>query len=453
MNDVRFPDPFEQRMRARLREDWNNFASAHQESSPVSIRINPSKNFPPDANESVAWSKYGNYLKERPVFTLDPLFHGGAYYVQEASSMFLEQAIRQTSSHNQTIRALDLCAAPGGKSTHLLSLLNKESLLVTNEVIRSRASILAENIQKWGHNNVVVTNSDPEKFGELEGLFDLIVLDAPCSGEGLFRKDQDAMTEWSEENVALCSGRQKRILSGVWPALKQNGFLIYCTCTYNESENENNLDWLSEGQEIEFIEINCDPSWGIERVQKNRAVGFRFYPHKTKGEGFFISVIRKLDEQREVRIKQGKKVFTSPPKTITSQLDRWISDAPGKSFLQFKEDVLMFPASHQQIIEFLSTHLHVIQAGTTIGSIKHDKIIPDTAVALSVDLNHNNFQTADVSLEDALHYLRKENLTFEGLKKGFTLVRYKGVGLGWINVLDNRINNLYPANWRIRMGG
>jgi 16S rRNA C967 or C1407 C5-methylase (RsmB/RsmF family)/NOL1/NOP2/fmu family ribosome biogenesis protein len=453
MNDIRFPDPFERRMREKLKDDWSKFANAHQEQSPISIRINPAKQFQRDKNESVPWSDHGMYLKERPIFTLDPHFHAGAYYVQEASSMFLEQVIRQTSLQNQTIRALDLCAAPGGKSTHLLSLLSKESLLVSNEVIRSRASILAENIQKWGHNNVVVTNSDPEKFGDLEGFFDLIVLDAPCSGEGLFRKDPDAMTEWSEDNVALCSGRQKRILGNVWPALKQDGVLIYCTCTYNESENEDNLDWLNENQSVEFLSLDIQDSWGIEKIQKKKAIGYRFYPHNTKGEGFFISVIRKLEDQRESRIKPGKKVFSTLPKPITSQLESWVKEPADKSFQQFKDDVLMFPAAHHYMVEFLSTHLHMIQAGTALGSVKHDKIIPDTATALSIDLNQTHFQSADVGLEDALHYLRKDNLVLSGLTKGFTLVRYQGNPLGWINVLDNRINNLYPANWRIRMGG
>ena len=451
MNDRSFPPAFENRMREKLQQDWSKFSEAHHVQSPVSIRINPAKQISVKNAGQVPWAEAGRYLQERPIFTLDPHFHAGAYYVQEASSMFLEQAIRQVVDPDQAIHVLDLCAAPGGKSTHLLSLLNKESLLVSNEVIRSRASILAENIQKWGHDNVVVTNSDPEKFGELHGLFDVIVLDAPCSGEGLFRKDPDAMTEWSEENVALCSGRQKRILGNVWPALKQNGILIYCTCTYNESENEENLAWLSGSRSAEFLKLDINGSWGIEDIQKNNVVGYRFYPHKVKGEGFFLSVLRKVDDQRETRIKPGKKVFDTIDKSVSDQLNAWIKGADNKSFRRFKEDILMFPKPHHHVVEFLCTHLHVVQAGTTLGTTKHEKIIPDIASALSIDLNKSTFQIANVSLDDALRYLRKDNLVLDGLSRGFTLVCYQDSPLGWVNVLDNRINNLYPSGWRIRM--
>ena len=195
-------------------------------------------------------------FNERPSFTLDPSFHGGKYYVQEASSMFLEQAFCATYQFSRiALNVLDLCAAPGGKSTHLLSLMNKNSLLVSNEVIQSRAAILSENIQKWGHGNVIVTNNDPKDFQRLPGFFDVIVVDAPCSGEGLFRKDPNALKEWSEDVVALCSRRQRRILNDVWPTLKTGGLLIYSTCTYNADENEENLKWLKEEYHVESIPL------------------------------------------------------------------------------------------------------------------------------------------------------------------------------------------------------
>ncbi len=190
-------------MQQMLGQSWPAFRGVHTQPSPVSLRINPARTFALASSAAIPWTQYGYYLQERPVFTLDPALHAGAYYVQEASSMFLEQAVRQHVPTDEPVRVLDLCAAPGGKSTHLASLLNAESLLVSNEVIRSRASILAENIQKWGSNNVVVTNNDPEDFTKLSGFFDVIVVDAPCSGEGLFRKDAGAMTEWSEDAVAF----------------------------------------------------------------------------------------------------------------------------------------------------------------------------------------------------------------------------------------------------------
>src|SRR5882672_6633107 len=218
MTEGFLPPAFAQRMQAQLQQNWKEFLSVHEQPSPTSIRVNPLKSNFKDS-EKIPWTDFGYYLEQRPSFTFDPLFHGGAYYVQEASSMFLEQALKQTLDLSQPLQILDLCAAPGGKSTHLISLLSAQSLLVANETIRSRATVLAENIQKWGASNVVVTNNDPEDFQRLEGFFDVMVVDAPCSGEGLFRKDPNASKEWSEDNVALCALRQQRILSQVWPAL------------------------------------------------------------------------------------------------------------------------------------------------------------------------------------------------------------------------------------------
>lgn len=453
MSFVGFPDAFEKRMRQQLQDNWSKFAEAHQSLSPVSIRVNSGKQVSIEYSDSIPWAESGKYLNQRPVFTLDPLFHGGAYYVQEASSMFLEQAIKEVLDPDQPIKVLDLCAAPGGKSTHILSLINKKSLLVSNEVIRSRASILSENIQKWGYGNVIVTNSDPERFKDIEGFFDLIVLDAPCSGEGLFRKDPDAMKEWSEDNVALCSGRQKRIISDVWPSLKQNGILIYCTCTYSEAENEENLKWLSEKSDLEFVDLTIRKSWNVEQVEKGKVKGYRFYPHHVRGEGFFISVIRKTEYQKELRIKQGKKVFSPVPKDSAEQLMSWIGDASGKVFQLFHDNILMLPEKYLNEIEFLSTHLHVVHAGVTMGISKHNKIVPDHAIALSVDINKDIFQCIHAGNEVALAYLRKETISIDRLSRGFSLVCYSGIPLGWVNVLDNRINNLYPANWRIRMSG
>src|SRR4030095_5372686 len=208
-------------------------------------------------------STYGYYLPERPVFTLDPLFHAGVYYVQEASSMFLEQALKQSVDLSQPIKILDLCAAPGGKSTLIESLLNEESLLVSNEVIKTRVNVLQENITKWGGKNVVVTNNDAKDFARLENYFDVIVVDAPCSGSGLFRKDPEAVAEWSPGNVALCSQRQMRILADVFPSLKKNGILIYSTCSYSEKEDELILDWIKESFEVRSLRFDVQPAWQI----------------------------------------------------------------------------------------------------------------------------------------------------------------------------------------------
>ncbi|MBX2966049.1 MAG: rRNA methyltransferase [Cyclobacteriaceae bacterium] len=446
-NRPSLPKEFEERMRNALGETFGDFVEALQLPSPTSIRINPRKKITTEG-EPVAWSKFGKYLTERPVFTLDPVFHAGAYYSQEASSMFLEQAVIQSADLTQPLRVLDLCAAPGGKSTHLLSLLNEKSLLVANEVIQSRASILSENIQKWGHANVVVSNNDPENFSALPGFFDMIVADAPCSGEGLFRKDPEAVKEWSAANVDLCTKRQRRILADVWPALKTNGVLIYCTCTYNESENEENIQWLSEQHSVEPVKLNIPAEWNIETVSHGNIFGYRFYPHKTKGEGFFISVVRKTEHQPEVRAKQ-KQPLPAPPKKISEQLATWFQANP--EFFMLHNRIHAMPAILSADIAYLMRQLKIIHAGTPVASVKHDKLIPEHGAALSVQLNHEAFQKLEVNKETALRYLRKEPIDPGSLPKGFALVVYENLSLGWVNVLDNRLNNLYPKEWRIRM--
>jgi NOL1/NOP2/fmu family ribosome biogenesis protein len=316
-------------------------------------------------------------------------------------------------------------------------------------VIRSRAIILAENIQKWGHSNVIVTNSDPEHVANLAGFFDVIVVDAPCSGEGLFRKDPNAMQEWSPENVDLCSKRQRRILSDVWPALKTNGILIYSTCTYNESENEENLHWLSNTHDVEAIDIKTDTSWGIELSIRNGIKGYRFYPHKVKGEGFFVSAMRKLESQNTLRFKSKNSLQTPTKKTIT-QLQPWIS-TENSGFFIWNEMAFYFPVSRLHDLEQVMQSLRIVQAGTAIATVKHDKLIPEHAFALSLALNQNQFQLIEVDLQTALQYLKKDNIELPQVSKGFSLLTYKQLPLGWVNVLDSRVNNLYPKEWRIRM--
>ncbi|MBL0742906.1 methyltransferase RsmF C-terminal domain-like protein [Chryseolinea lacunae] len=450
MSDISFPPAFEQRMREQLGAQWADFEAAHHQPSPVSIRLNPAKvSAPPAGASSIPWTSHGYYLHERPSFTLDPAFHAGAYYVQEASSMFLEQAFRQVVDPDKAIRVLDLCAAPGGKSTHLLSLLNNQSLLVSNEVIRARASILAENIQKWGHCNAVVTHNDPQDFQRLQGFFDVMVVDAPCSGEGLFRKDPDAMQEWSPDNVALCSKRQRRILSDVWPALKEGGVLLYSTCTYNADENEANLAWLQQEHGAEFIPLLLNESWGIQRVLHQNIPGYRFYPHNVKGEGFFMAAVRKTESTPLSRVK-NKTSFMSPPKKATEQLPAFVRNVEEKMFILRNDQIQFFPKHLAGEIEFLTRSLYLLTAGTVMATLKHDKLVPEHPLALSLELERDNFSQLNLELPEALQYLRKEGIHVEGARKGFALMLHNTLPLGWMNVLDNRSNNLYPSDWRIR---
>jgi len=450
MDQQEFPAAFEQRMRNVLGDEWQNFAIVHKQNSPVSIRVNPPKLSAHPYQDQIPWAATGYYLDERPLFTLDPIFHAGGYYVQEASSMFLEQAVLQTINSSGALNVLDLCAAPGGKSTHLLSLLSRESLVVSNEVIRSRAPILTENIQKWGSLNTVVTNNDPKDFQRLGAFFDAMVVDAPCSGEGLFRKDAEARSEWSIENVLLCANRQKRILKDVMPALKREGILIYSTCTYNENENEDVLKWLSEVEDVEFIRLKVDQRWGVTEVVKDNVYGYRLFPHRVKGEGFFVSVMRKQSGE-DSRLKH-QKMFVPPARKIADQIREWIKN-PQEHLFTVRNDhfVHALPANKVKEIEWLANNLYIISSGTGIAVEKHNKLIPEHSLALSIDLNSENFNKIDLELQDALKFLRRETIVVEKAERGFALISFKGLPLGWVNVLDNRINNLYPTNWRVRM--
>ena len=446
----KLPEEFQHYMQQKLGGDFSEFMASLNAPVPTSIRINPRKNPLLNFDKKVLWSKYGRYLTERPAFTLDPLFHAGTYYVQEASSMFLEQAIKQTVDLDQSLHVLDLSAAPGGKSTHLLSLINDQSLLVSNEVIRSRATILEENILKWGHSNVIVTSSDPKNFESLTGFFDVIVVDAPCSGEGLFRKDPQAAQEWSQQNVSLCAARQKRILNDVWPALKENGILIYCTCTYNELENEDNLKWLLTTHELEFLTLKIESEWGVEEVKEGNISGYRFFPHRVNGEGFFLSVMRKTETTKTPRHKT-KNGLPGASKRVIENLRPWLTEPDTYKFFQRSDDIYVLPETIVTSIEVLRSHLNIVSAGTTLATQKHEKSIPHHAAALSVNIDQNRFNRIPLSLEDAIKYLRKDQLTPGEFKRGYSLVTYQNVPLGWVNVLETRINNLYPSEWRIRM--
>ena len=424
--------------------DKEDFIKVHESEERVtSIRMNPYKKSEiVNLRSKIPWTDHGYYLATRPSFTFDPLFHAGCYYVQEASSMFLEQALKQTVDLSQPIKVLDLCAAPGGKSTHLLSLISKESLLVSNEVIRSRANILTDNIVKWGCGNVIVTNNDPRDFQRLENYFDVIVVDAPCSGSGLFRRDPDAIEEWSEQNVALCSQRQQRILADVLPSLKNGGVLIYSTCSYSKEEDELICEWLKNELSIENCQLSIDNGWNI--VQSK--VGYRFWPDKVKGEGFFIVCFRKAgenDEEIYMRKIKPEKFSVKEMEILNKNVN-----TEGLSFLRHEEIIYAIPEKLLADINFLSSKLRVVNCGTKVGEIIKDKLVPDHGLALSSIISEK-IQKLELDHDQAIQYLKKKELRSQTDKKGWTLVTHQGHQLGWINILPNRINNYYPKELRI----
>jgi len=328
-----WPSDFIRRIRDQFPATADDFVEALNFDARVSIRLNKQKFDSIPELPTVPWSNQAYFLEQRPVFALDPLWHAGAYYVQEASSMFLEQAFQQIQTDGSKM-VLDLCAAPGGKSTHLNSLINDKDLLVSNEVIRSRVPILIENLSKWGHSNFMVSNSDARQFGDLGPLFDVLVIDAPCSGEGLFRRDPEAAKEWSLENANLCSVRQRRILAESWPCLKQGGYLIYSTCTFNPAENEENLNWLRSQGGFESVRIPLQEEWNVNEIDNNGIYGYRFLPHKVKGEGFFLSILKKTEQTEPVHFPKKLKTRLQRP---TSMPDGWLQSTTDKTFFQHND--------------------------------------------------------------------------------------------------------------------
>jgi 16S rRNA C967 or C1407 C5-methylase (RsmB/RsmF family)/NOL1/NOP2/fmu family ribosome biogenesis protein len=427
------------------------FEAVHASGEQItSIRLNPNKikagtvfPFNRDSITPVPWTSNGYYLPERPSFTFDPLFHAGTYYVQEASSMFVEQALQQTTDLSQALKVLDLCAAPGGKSTHIQSLISADSLLVSNEVIRSRANILKDNIIKWGANNVVVTNNDPAHFKPLTGYFDVIVVDAPCSGSGLFRRDEEAIAEWSEDNVNLCSQRQQRILADIWPCLKEGGILIYSTCSFSQKEDETIVQWMMAEYQAVVKPITIQETWGIVAGD----FGYRFWPDQVKGEGFFLACLQKQTPEEEVVVKTKRKT-EAPAKSQLPGIQQWLSTDTVQQFILHEQTVYAWSGSLVTQGSFLLDKLKVIYSGTKLGELMRDKLIPDHALAMNPSL-HGNIPAAELDYNDAIAYLQRKEINQLPATKGWQLATCQGYALGWMNVLPNRINNYYPKELRI----
>jgi len=443
------PEMFARRMKTILEDDFDDFKQSFDNDIVTTIRVNPAKFLKPSVLAPVSYCETGFIVPRRPLFTIDPFIHSGVYYVQESSSMFLEQAVKQTITKSD-LKVLDLCAAPGGKSTHLATLLPKDSLLVSNDVIRSRGQILSENLKKWGAPNVIVTNNDPHDFQRLPGFFDLLVIDAPCSGEGLFRRDENAVHEWSPDNAQLCAQRQQRILADVWPTLKEGGILIYSTCTFNPAENEENVKWLSEFSDIEPVSLNIDDRWGVTITKAGDFPCYRFYPHKVTGEGFFMAVVRKTAGNG---MPVAKKIKDNPllASKAEKEIGRTLISDESLDILRFEDSLLAFPSHYLSDLLQIKNNLRIIHAGVKIGEMKQRDLIPAHELALSTSLNRSAFPEIDLKIEEAITYLKRDDISPKSLDLGWNLITYRNIPLGWVKNLGNRFNSAYPKEWRIRM--
>ena len=479
---IELPKGFEEMVRDVIGVgEWDAFVEALSEEPSVSVRVN-SQRSTVDSQQSidgiqlstVKWCEWGRYLSERPKFTYDPMFHAGAYYVQEASSMFVWQALEQLVEKDAVV--LDMCAAPGGKSTAIAQYLSENGFLVSNEYVPQRAHVLVENITKWGAPNCVVTNNAPRHFEKLKSRFDAILVDAPCSGEGMFRKDERAREEWSEANVEMCVERQREILESAWKVLRPGGVLIYSTCTFNRHENEEQVQWLIDEMEAEYLPIKIGEDWGITILSENlennplplrgtppktggeyEGRGYRFLPHKTRGEGLFMAAVRKQGGMRSEECgmrneKTGKNKKDKKAKQSTQNIqfttnnllrgEYEVMESEGRYYAVQKERV--------DLVEECRKMLNVLSFGVQMYEQKGKDLIPQAALALSQAYIRGAYPEVELSYEEAISFLRKEAIVLADAPRGFVLVTYGGLPLGWVKNIGNRCNNLYPEFWRIR---
>lgn len=412
----------------------------------VSVRLNPFKKIPArhfgEDTEVVPWNQYGRLLHERPAFTSDPLYHAGAYYVQDSSAMFPGYVFRCLLAYFQKLgrpmRVLDLCASPGGKTTDLASssreVFGDRFFLVANEVVRSRVSPLSENVGRWGDPCVTVTSSDPKAFSRLKGFFDIVLTDVPCSGEGMFRKDPEALRQWSEDNVALCESRQRKIISDVWPALSEGGFLIYSTCTFNRRENDGKAEWIAGnlGAEVFPLEEN------FAGVIKTEAGGFALVPGLIKGEGQYCVCLRKTSSSGHTALPKVKRSASAMSGLFSSDVEILRNDS-------------MYVAVPSEILPEVSllSSFRPVVTGTAVGEMRGGDFVPHGDLALSQKLRPDAFPRVEVSSETALSYLRKDTIRLENAPQGLVLVCHEGLPLGFVRNLGTRCNNLLPKGRRI----
>lgn len=444
-------------------ELFNIFEKAIKEEAPSSIRVNPLKcstsgiNIPLE-DGNIPWCDHithGIYLKRRPNFTFDPMFHAGLYYVQEASSMFITHALSQWVDAPVTM--LDLCAAPGGKSTAAKSVLPAGSLLFSNEPMRNRANILAENIAKFGDKDIIVTNNFPAEYKKSGLKFDVILTDVPCSGEGMFRKDEIAIKEWSKQNVENCWRKQREIVSDIWSSLKPGGILIYSTCTFNTKENEENVKWISQELGASFLPVDIKEDWSITGSLLNGFTEpvYRFIPGKTRGEGLFMAVLRKETDSinEDVNIKTKKDKHNKMPKVNNNimQYSSFLLNSSDFDITAIRDEITAIPKKWKKEFDLADKSLKVISAGITLGTIKGKDMIPSQQLALSTQLNKDTLPVTELSYNDAIAFLRKEAVTLpDNTPKGYVLITYCGIPLGFEKNIGNRANNLYPMEWKIK---
>lgn len=440
--DCHLPKDLFYTLPAVIQDQWDALCEAHDGHPVSSLRIHPvKKSVNITSCRPIPWCRTGYYLDEKMSFVADPLWHAGGYYVQEASSMFLEQVFVQLPFHFENRYVLDLCAAPGGKSTLVSSLIEDNDLLVSNEVIQSRIPVLNENMIKWGQMNTWTCQNDPAHFSAMEGAFNMLLVDAPCSGSGLFRKKPAYREDWNTDLVHLSAERQKRILSASYPALARHGYLVYMTCSLSQQENEDIVDFLLQHFNLQSIQLPLPFQGVLETKSISGGWGYRLMPHQLEGEGFFLAVFQKSDGKDWNNPSTGKR-----SQEWFACLDAFVQK---ESLSLEKQGDLMIGIrpEHQAFYSMYQKDLRWKRRGIALGKILKNQLIPDHELAM---FPGNSFkQRTALDYKDAIAYLRKEHFSLEANEKAWYLVEYEGVPLGWVKNLGNRHNNYYPSAYRI----
>ncbi|MBC8343328.1 MAG: hypothetical protein H8E61_05065 [Bacteroidetes bacterium] len=459
MSDKDFPKSFIKRMKFKLGDEFESFMQSLEQDAVVSLRYNPLKPSKQFVNkEKIPWCEEGYFLSSRPEFIFDPLIHAGAYYVQEASSMIIAKAI----DFSKDLKILDLCASPGGKSTLMLSKMNTKSILFSNELVGKRAEVLKENLVKWGNSNLVATSNRPDAFAPFNAFFDVVLVDAPCSGEGMFRKNNRALGEWTPNKSFVCSIGQKDILDEAIKLVKPNGLLIYSTCTYSEEENDQIVNWFFQKYKsrISPEKIQIKDNWGVMKdeitlLDDQSQEVYRCYPHKIRGEGMFISAFRINHRMQSELPKQKKnsRVFKTLSNAEFQKVNEFIDPNDNFQIVKYADKTYAIPSAYSSELGLAVTRLNLILLGTYLGSFnkKSAEFIPSHDLAMSI-LIRKDLPSIELSLKQALCYLKKSEINADkkNLPFGWILARYNGHVLGFLKNTKNRLNNAYPKQWAIR---
>mgnify|MGYP001147988419 FL=1 len=378
--------------------------------------------------------------------------------MQEPSSQFVGHLLRNVPTAGA--RILDLCAAPGGKTTLYASLVGADGLVVANEIDRRRAAVLADNVRKWGMGNTIVTVGEPRPLGDCKAFFDVVAVDAPCSGEGMFRKDIDSRAEWSENNVHQCARRQDEILREAWRALRVGGTLIYSTCTFNREEDEGSLErmlaWAGD-EVVSSNEVAIGEDWGIVCGEVGPFRTYRFYPHRACGEGFFAAVARKAERMDNASRSRLPKSQSKLRRSVVAPVDRaagieaarWVTEPDRMEFVSIADTVYGWYGAQAEAVRMLSERLPVIYSGVAMGQLFKGRLKPDPALAFFTGLNRAALPVAELDAEQALRYLRRQDVAADAFAEGMNLVCARGRALGFAKRIGIRVNNLYPNSLRI----